>query len=113
MASGTQYISWLHEKDFGEIVQFLMENEGLHGIFNVTGPKPVRNDTFMKVLAKQVGSILRLGAPKWMLEIGARIIGTETELILKSRYVIPRRLNEVGYKFRFPTIETAFKDLLH
>lgn len=109
--SGNQYCSWLHETDFIQIVDFLIKHEETNGVYNVTAPAPVTNSLFMHALRKAVGMPVGIPLPAWLLEIGASIIQTETELILKSRRVIPARLLRAGYRFHFPTIEQALDDL--
>lgn len=109
--NGNQYFSWLHEDDFANIIEFICSNIHLSGVYNVTVPSPIPNHQLMKAMRTAVGMPFGLPLPKWLLEIGAILIGTETELILKSRRVIPKRLIESGYQFRFTDIESALKDL--
>lgn len=107
---GNQFVSWIHEADFAKAVAFVIEKE-LTGIINIVAPEPIRNIDFMKTLRNVLG--IRVGTPlsKKLLEFGAKIIGTETELVLKSRNVIPKRLLENGFQFRFGVLENAFKAL--
>ena len=109
--NGSQFVSWIHEKDFARAVEFIIEKE-LSGCINVVSPLPVRNEEFMKKLQKEIGIPFGLLISKSMLEIGARIIKTETELVLKSRNVIPKRLTENGFEFQFGDIDKTFKNLL-
>lgn len=109
--NGSQFVSWIHEKDFARAVEFIIEKE-LSGSINVVSPLPVRNEEFMKKLQKEIGIPFGLLISKSMLEIGARIIKTETELVLKSRNVIPKRLTENGFQFEFSDLEKTFKNLL-
>jgi len=111
--NGHQMVSWIHEADVVVIIDFIVKNESIYGTFNCTAPNPITNQLFMKQLRQSLGVKFGLPAPKTLLEIGAVIIGTETELILKSRWVIPEKLTELGYKFQYPTIEKAFKHLIH
>ena len=110
---GTQYFSWLHEKDFVQIIHYIILNPGISGVYNVTAPTPIPNSRFMKALRNALGIPFGLPLPKWLLEFGAVIIGTETELILKSRRVVPKKLLELGYQFQFKNIEEALTDLVH
>lgn len=110
--SGGQYFSWLHESDFVKIIQFLIDHPETNGEYNVTAPNPVPNVRIMGALRSAIGMPFGFPQPKWLLEFGALIIGTETELILKSRRVIPKRLIEAGYKFQFDNIEPAMTDLV-
>lgn len=109
--NGKQFVSWIHEKDFARAIEFIIENE-LSGSINVVSPKPIQNEEFMKKLQKAVGIPFGLSISKPMLEFGAKIIKTETELVLKSRNVIPKRLTENGFQFEFGDLDRTFKDLL-
>jgi uncharacterized protein (TIGR01777 family) len=109
--NGKQFVSWIHEKDFSRAIEFIIENE-LSGSINVVSPKPIRNEEFMKKLQKAVGIPFGLPISKPMLEFGAKIIKTETELVLKSRNVIPKKLTENGFQFEFGDLDRTFKDLL-
>jgi len=109
--SGRQYCSWLHETDFVQIVDFLVRHMETTGVYNVTAPVPVTNRLFMRALRKAMGMPAGIPLPAWLLTVGARVIQTEVELILKSRRVVPARLLQAGYRFRFPTIEKAVADL--
>ncbi len=109
--NGKQKVSWIHELDFARAVEFLLENENLEGNFNVCVPKPTDNTTLMKSLQKALGIPFGIPQPKLLLNLGTRFIGTETELILKSRNVIPERLLNEGFKFKFTKINLAIKNL--
>ena len=110
--NGKQYFSWVHEQDFVEVVNWVIHNERATGIYNVASPDPVPNADFMKQLRKALKVPFGLPSPKWLLSIGAWLIGTETELILKSRRVVPTRLREEGFSFQYQYISDAFKSLL-
>jgi uncharacterized protein len=84
----------------------------LKGVYNVCSPNPVTNNIFMKTLRKLTGNSIGFPAYEWMLDVGAAIIGTEPELILKSRWVLPTKLLQEGFTFSFPYIEDAFKDII-
>ncbi|MBA3680610.1 MAG: TIGR01777 family protein [Bacteroidetes bacterium] len=105
MGSGKQQVSWIHINDFCRMISWLIENKTSNGIYNVVAPEPVTNASLMSLLRKKAGVSIGLPATAWMLEIGAFFIRTETELILKSRYIVPERLMKEGFKFRFNTIE--------
>jgi uncharacterized protein (TIGR01777 family) len=107
--SGKQYFSWVHESDVIGIIDFLIAHEELEGVFNVAAPNPVQNSELMNVVRAVVKAPFGLPATKWMLEIGARFLNTETELILKSRWVIPTRLLEEGYTFNVTHIKEAIQ----
>lgn len=110
---GNQQFSWIHIEDLYQIVLFLMERNDLDGIFNCSAPNPVTNKELMTLLRNQMNVPFGLPAPKWMLEIGAILIRTETELVLKSRWVIPERLHQTGFQFTFPSLQQTLKDILH
>ncbi len=109
--NGQQYISWIHEKDFISAVYFLIENESLDGAVNIASPNPLPNREFMKIFRDAWGMKIGLPATELMLEIGAFLMRTETELILKSRRVRPARLLEAGFEFEFPDWQSAAADL--
>lgn len=108
---GRQFVSWVHHLDFVAAVKWLIEREDVDGIVNVASPNPVTNEEFMRVLRRACGARIGLPAAKWMLEIGALFMRTETELILKSRRVVPARLLESGFRFTFPVWDDAARDL--
>ncbi len=108
---GQQFVSWVHELDFTRAIQFLSERDDLSGPINICSPNPLPNREFMRILRKSVAARVALPTPPWLLEIGAFFLRTETELILKSRRVIPTRLLEAGFEFRYPTWEEASRDL--
>ena len=111
MGDGRQYVSWLHEADFCRAVEWLIEHPELAGAVNVTSPQPLPNEMMMRQLREQVRAPFGLPATKWMLEIGAIFLRTETELILKSRRVVPARLQASGFRFEFPEFAGAVADL--
>ncbi len=109
---GNQFISWIHEEDFAKAVAFVIEKK-LENKINIVSPSPIRNIDFMAKLQKAVGMPFGISQPEWLLKIGARIINTEHELVLKSRNVIPKRLQENGFTFQYDSVEKTFKDLLN
>lgn len=108
---GNQFISWIHEEDFAKAVAFVIENK-LENEINIVSPNPIRNVDFMAKLQKAVGMPFGISQPEWLLKIGARIINTEHELVLKSRNVIPKRLQENGFTFKYDSVEKTFENLL-
>ena len=108
---GKQFVSWIHADDFCGCIDHLISDDSLSGTVNVASPNPVANAEFMKSLRQTLGVKFGLPAAKWMLEIGAVFMKTETELLLKSRRVVPGRLLAAGYKFQFPQWQTACSDL--
>jgi uncharacterized protein (TIGR01777 family) len=109
--SGRQFVSWIHELDFVHAVDFLIVGPDLMGCINVCSPNPLPNRDFMAALRRACGVHLGLPATKWMLELGAIFLRSETELILKSRRVVPGRLLEAGFTFRYPDWPEAAEDL--
>lgn len=109
---GNQMISWIHIEDFNRAVDHVLEQKEINGVINIGSPNPIRNRDFMKKLRKACKRPFGLPATKGMLELGARIIKTETELILKSRFIEPERLKKSGFNFNFPTIDDALTDLI-
>ena len=109
--NGKQFVSWIHDRDFTRAVLWLIAHEELKGPVNLASPNPLTNAEFMHDLRTAWGVPFGLSAPEWILELGAVLIGTETELILKSRRVVPARLLESGFTFQFPTWREAAKDL--
>src|SRR5262249_55501471 len=105
--NGKQFVSWIHQEDFCRAVQWLIVNDQASGIFNVCAPHPLTNAEMMCALRKALRVPFGLPAPKWLLELGAFFLRTETELVLKSRRVIPARLLNAGFQFRFETFENA------
>jgi NAD dependent epimerase/dehydratase family enzyme len=110
-SNGRQYLSWIHEADFIRAVQFLIDKESVSGPVNLAAPNPVPNSEFMRALRRAWGAPIGLPAARWMLAVGAFVMQTETELVLKSRRVIPGRLAALGFNFRFPTWPEAAIDL--
>ena len=108
---GKQYVSWIHDQDFARAVLWLIEHEEFAGPVNLASPNPLTNADFMRALRSAWGMPFGLPATEWMLEIGALVLRTETELILKSRRVIPTRLMQSGFDFQFPTWPDAARDL--
>ena len=109
--SGRQFVSWIHEQDFIRAVRWLIDNPQISGPVNVCAPNPLPNSQFMEALRKAWGARIGLPATSWMLHIGAMLMRTETELVLKSRRVVPGRLLEAGFNFEFPTWPAAAQDL--
>jgi len=109
--NGRQYVSWIHEIDFIRAITWLIENESIEGAVNITSPNPVPNEEFMRGLRDAWGIKFGLPSPEWLLEIGAFFMRTESELILKSRRVVPGVLTKGGFNFEFPAWRDAARDL--
>ncbi|HEY7292790.1 MAG TPA: TIGR01777 family oxidoreductase [Vicinamibacterales bacterium] len=108
---GRQFMSWVHYEDFIAAVRWLIDHDDVEGAVNIAAPNPLPNAEFMQILREACGVPLGLPAMKWMLEIGAVFMRTETELILKSRRVVPARLLEHGFKFKYSYWRDAAFDL--
>jgi uncharacterized protein (TIGR01777 family) len=108
---GRQYVSWIHDRDFVRAVYWLIDHPELAGPVNLASPNPLPNAEFMRTLRAAWSIGFGLSATKWMMEIGAFLIRTETELVLKSRRVVPGRLLQSGFVFHFPTWAEAASDL--
>jgi uncharacterized protein len=109
--NGRQFVSWVHEADFIRSIYWLIEHDDVEGPVNICAPNPLPNAQFMRALREAWGASFGLPAANWMLELGAVFMKTETELILKSRRVVPGRLLNAGFKFQFPNWPEAAKDL--
>lgn len=112
IAGGWQYMSWIHDRDFARAVQFLPACEDIAGPVNLAAPHPLPQRDFMAALRAVWGAPVGLPATRWMVEIGAFVMRTETELVLKSRPVVPARLVDAGFAFDFPGWPAAAGDLV-
>ena len=112
VAHGRQFFSWIHDVDFVRAVDFLVARDDLQGPVNLSAPAPLPQAEFMAALRAAWGSRLGLPCPGWMAEIGALLLGTDTELILKSRRVAPARLLEAGFRFQQPEWPGAARELV-
>lgn len=108
---GRQYVSWLHHLDLVRAVRWLVDHDEVRGIVNLTAPEPIPQAQFMRELREAWGTRMALPASRWMLEIGAFFLRTETELVLKSRRVVPARLIEAGFVFEQPRWAEAAREL--
>lgn len=112
MGPGTQFVSWIHADDFSRSVEWLMGCEELDGAVNAAAPHPLPNVDFMRELRRAAGKALGVPSPAWCLEFGAFLLRTETELLLKSRRVIPGRLIDSGFTFQYEHWREAARDLV-
>jgi len=109
---GDQFVSWIHETDFWRAIDFLMEREEFAGVVNVASPNPLPNREFLEILREAWGIRFGMPARGWLLEIGTFLMRTESELVLKSRRVVPGRLLAAGFQFCFPEWRAAARDLV-
>ena len=109
---GRQKFSWIHISDVLGIINFLRERADLDGVINASAPRPTDNASMMRTLRKVLGVPFGIPAPRFVLEIGSAVIRTETELVLKSRWVEPERLLAAGYEFDYPDLEPALRQII-
>lgn len=109
---GRQKFSWIHIDDVVGVIRFVTERPDIDGVVNVSAPNPTDNATLMSTIRKNIGMPFGLPAFRWMLELGSAVIRTETELVLKSRWVLPERLAAEGYSFSHPSIGPAIDQIL-
>jgi NAD dependent epimerase/dehydratase family enzyme len=112
VAGGQQYVSWIHEDDFTAAVRFILDQEALTGPVNLAAPGPEWQRDFMRELRSAWGVPAGLPATRWMAELGALAIRTDTELLLKSRRVVPGKLTAAGFEFQHGTWPEAARDLV-
>lgn len=111
LGDGRQYVSWIHDVDFVRAIDWILGREHLAGPINLAAPGPVPNAEFMRAFRQAWGIGWGLPARPWMLEIGAWFLRTETELLLKSRRVVPGALLEDGFAFEWPEWPAAVEEL--
>ncbi len=109
--NGKQMMSWIHVTDLCRAIDFIIADENLEGVINVTAPKPIHNASFMQLMRNQYKAFVGLPAPKPLLQVAAFFLRTETELLLKSRYVLPEKLLKAGFQFQFEHPKSMIEDL--
>jgi uncharacterized protein (TIGR01777 family) len=109
--NGNQFVSWIHEEDFARAIEFIIDKK-IVGVVNIVSPKPIKNNDFMKTLRKSLKVAIGIPVGERLLKIGAKLIGTESELVLKSRNVIPKRLTENGFDFEYGDLKKTFDNLI-
>ena len=112
IAGGRQFVSWIHDRDFIRAVELLIARDDIEGAVNLAAPAPLPQRAFMAALRDAWGTPIGLPATKWMVAIGAFFLRTDTELTLKSRRVVPRRLLDAGFRFDFPEWPRAVEDVV-
>lgn len=110
--NGRQMYSWVHIEDVCRSIDWFFDHPELEGAYNISAPEPVSNREFMATLRKTTRHRIGLPAYTWMLTIGAALIGTETELILKSRWVLPAKLAGTGFDFQYPQLDKALTSII-
>jgi uncharacterized protein (TIGR01777 family) len=111
VGDGRQYVSWMHDQDFVQAIFWLIEHDAIEGAVNLAAPNPVPYSEYMRTLRVAWGIPFGLPATKWMVEIGTFLLQTESELVFKSRRVVPDRVLQAGFAFQFPTWAQAARDL--
>lgn len=109
--NGRQFVSWIHERDFCRAIEWLNSNEKAFGIYNVVSTNNVRNADFMRCLCESLGAKWGIPISEFLLKVSAVFVGTETELVLKSRKVYPERLLNEGFVFEFSDLKEALDNL--
>ena len=109
---GYQLVSWIHGEDFCRAIEYIIKKEKLAGPINVTSPNPIANKLLMKYLRKSLGMPIGINQHKALLELGAVLMRTETELLLKSRNVYPECLLNSGFEFKYENIEIALENMI-
>jgi uncharacterized protein (TIGR01777 family) len=110
--TGTQFVSWIHSTDFVRAVDLLIARDEFTGVVNLASPNPLPNAEFLRALRAAWGTRIGLPTPSWLIEIGTWLMRTESELVLKSRRVVPARLLAAGFQFQFPEWPAAARDLV-
>ena len=110
--AGTQFVSWIHEADFIQAIDLLIAREEFTGVVNLASPNPLPNCDFMRALREAWSTRIGLPASEWMIEAGTLLMRTESELVLKSRRVVPGRLLAAGFRFVFPEWPAAARELV-
>ncbi len=110
--SGRQMYSWVHIEDTCRMIGWIAGDDSIEGTYNCSSPGPVTNAEFMQTLRKVTNTGFGLPAFTWMLKLGAALIGTETELVLKSRWVVPTKITETGFQFKYPVLKEALSDII-
>jgi uncharacterized protein (TIGR01777 family) len=110
---GRQMYSWVHIEDLGRAIEWFFDHPDMEGAYNIVAPEPLTNARFMAALRQAIGCRFGLPAPAWLLKFGAALIGTETELVLKSRWVLPTKLARTGFRFRYSKLNEALASLMN
>jgi hypothetical protein len=112
IAGGAQYVSWIHDRDLARAVAWLLDRDDVEGAVNLAAPEPLPQREFMRALRAAARVPVGLGGTRWMMEVAAFLHRTDTELLLKSRRVVPARLLDAGFEFQFPSWPAAARDLV-
>lgn len=106
--NGKQFVSWIHIDDYAKAIQFLLENKNCQGAYNLVSPNPVNSKKLVKEIGKKLHRPIWIPIPKFILKI---LLGNMVdEVILSNQFVIPKRLNDTGFVFKYNQIELAVKE---
>jgi uncharacterized protein len=111
-AGGQQYVSWVHEADVSGFFQWLIDTPTVNRVINLASPNPLREADLMRELRARIKPPIAFNVPEWMLTIGAFFLRTETELVLKSRWVLPTKAVELGFHFKHEHVASALDNLI-
>lgn len=111
IGTGTQYMTWIHEEDFTNVIDWVLQNESVQGILHCASPYPVTNKDFMEAMRLAVSVSFGFSNPAFLIRIGAVLIGTEAELVLSGRRVVSGILDKKDFKFKYPHIKDAIQQL--
>ena len=112
IGSGSQYITWIHEQDFIQLIEWVIKNDEISGVLHASSPRPVTNSEFMRSIRQANKVPFGLPSPPLLTKIGATLIGTEAELVLSGRRVVSNILEEKRFSFRYPEIQNALNQLI-
>ncbi|HTB53178.1 MAG TPA: TIGR01777 family oxidoreductase [Ferruginibacter sp.] len=113
IGTGNQYISWIHEDDFTNVIKAVIDREDLSGLIHCSSPAPVTNKEFLQTLRRAYNKSFGLPTPAFIVKIGAVFIGTEAELVLSGRRVVSKILEQKGFDFKYPDITSALTNILN
>ncbi len=112
MGSGNQFISWIHEDDFVRAINWVIDHVSIKGVYILSSSGAVTNKEFMQLLSTRVGCYLQIKQPIWMVKLGAWLLRTESELVLKGRRVFPEKLINSGFQFKYNDLDKALESLI-
>jgi uncharacterized protein (TIGR01777 family) len=112
LGNGDQYVSWIHEEDFLNVLDYVIKHEDIKGVLNCSSPNPVTNKEFMKAVRKACSVPFGISHPAFLIRIGSKIIGTEADLALSGRRVVSKIMEEKKFPYKYPKLEDALHHLL-
>jgi uncharacterized protein (TIGR01777 family) len=109
LGNGNQVYSWIHIRDEVNAIRFLLKNELSKGVYNLTSPNPVTNDEFGKAISKVMKRPHYFPIPGFALGLA---LGEVATMVLQGQRVLPQKLINEGFAYKFPVLEEALKDLM-